>query len=143
MPMFDGFKTLIKFTNIGNVDFAEVTVKPPGLDGRGPIDTSSMRNSQMITKYPKSLINVTDVTSTVQWNPGLLIDLINGVLNKNQFIKVSFPNNSVLSFYGWLDKFEPNEHREGEVPLATMTVPASNVNANGVEVIPSIVQGGF
>lgn len=136
MPMYDGYRTLITFTNLGNANFNEVTVKPPGVTGRGPIDTTSMRNNKFTTKWPKSLIDFSSVTSTAQWDPRFLFDIIDLVVNKNQTIRVQMPNNQKIRFYGWADRAEPNEHREGEVPLITLELIPSNVNPQGVESAP-------
>ena len=141
MPMKDGFRTLIGFNNLGGFNgptFAEVTVKPPGMIGRGPIDTTSMRNVALVTKWPKQLVDFSNLTSSVQWDPVFWTQIFNSVLLKNQWIMVKFPNLQTLGFYGWADSFEPNDHREGEVPLSNLTVILSNVNPQNVETTPTL-----
>lgn len=130
MPMPDGFRTLINFQFMGNVNFAEVHVKPLGLDGRGPIDTTSMRNLRYITKWPKQLVDLTPIQADCQWNPVLLAGLKLFVLNINQFITITMPNGSIFGFYGWLDKAEPQPQKEGEVPIIQFTIVVSNMTYN-------------
>lgn len=141
MPMKDGFRTLIFLAeglNINRATFAEVTVKPPGLDARGGIDITSMRNVRRVTKWPKQLVDVTDCTSTCQWDPNFWSNLQNLYLGFLGRIGVQLPNIQTITFWGFLDKAEPSEHREGEVPLINLTVVASNVDTNGLEQAPSI-----
>lgn len=131
MPMKDGYRTLILFPDKAAVlraDFAEVTIKPPGLDGRGPIDITSMRNNSYTTKWPKSLRDFTNIEATVQWNPIFLFQINTNVLLINQNIDVQFPNLNRIRVFGWADKFEPQVHKEGEVPLADLTLIQSNLN---------------
>ena len=107
-----------------------------GMSGRGPIDLTSMRNIQAVTKWPKQLVDFTNLTSSVQWDPVFWTQVCASVLLKNQSIFVKFPNLQTLTFYGWADTFEPNDHREGEVPLANLTVISSNINPQGAEILP-------
>lgn len=136
MPMKDGFRTLINFAFMNNVQFAEVSVKPGGLDGRGPIDITSMRNSKYVTKWPKQLRDFTPVTSDCQWNPALLAQLNQFVLLINQRIDVTMPTGDILSFYGWCDKADPQPQKEGEVPIIQFTLIPSNLGNGGAEQPP-------
>ena len=147
MPiMTDGFSTTIQFPDaagaIAGVLFKEKTVKPFGLDSRGPIDTTSMRNLALVTKVPKKLIDVTQMTLTVQWDPAIYGTLLNvtGIMRINQRVYVRFPNSEIWSIYGWCDKFDPQDNTEGEVPMANMTIEVSNLNGNGIETYPVRIQ---
>lgn len=138
MPiMTDGFSTIINFPDapgaLAGVLFKEVTVKPPGLDSRGPIDITSMRNTRLVTKVPKKLSDVTDLTLQVQWDPALYTSLLSltGVRRVNQRVYVAFPNGEIWVFYGYVDKFDPQDHAEGENPRANMTIVMTNLNGNG------------
>ena len=122
MIMTDGFSTYIYFPSNGGLAgtlFKEVTVKPPGLDSRGPIDISSMRNIRLITKVPKKLTDVTDMSVNVQWDPAIYAPLATlfgatGVMRTNQKVWVYFPNLELWEFYGYVDKFDPQDQVEGE-----------------------------
>lgn len=128
MPLMkDGFKTLITFSRVANVGFAETRVKLPGMSARGPIDLTSMRNSTVTTKWPKQLVDFTNVTVTVQWDPLFWNSVRLSLLRINQSIVILLPTGNALTFHGWLDGFEPNEHAEGEVPTAVMTIVLGNL----------------
>ena len=127
----DGFQTWIQFQANGTIfvlDHArEKTVTPPGYDAGGPIDTTSMRNTRFRTRYPKALITLTDMTLTVEYAVEALEEIF-GLLGDNNLITVFYPDGSEESFYGYLDKFQPQEMREGEQPLATITIVPTNVH---------------
>lgn len=141
MPMKDGFRTLIGINNaINRATFAEVTVKPFGLDSRGPIDITSMRNVRRVTKWPKQLVDITDMTASCQWDPSFWMALQTLFLGVNSFVSVTFPNLQQLQTYGWLDKADPQEHKESEVPLINLTIVASNTNpGDGSEWAPTLI----
>lgn len=142
MILRDGYSTIISFEILGGgALFKEKTVTPPGLDGGGMIDTTSMRNSVWRTRFPKALVTLSEMTVTVEYDPDLLIELISTVLNVNQLITVEFPDGSIFQFAGWLNEFKPQEHREGENPVATMTIIPSNVNPEDdeSEIAPSML----
>lgn len=139
MAMRDGFKTLITFSRMNNVNFAEVNVKPFGLDGRGAIDTTSMRNTRYVTKWPKQLTDLTPIQSDCQWNPALLPQLKTFVLLVNQLITITMPNGDLLAFWGWADKVEPQPQKEGEVPIIQFTIIPSNVSVVTVFGVPIVV----
>jgi len=141
--MFDGFRTLIAFANMNNVAFAEVHVKPFGLDGRGPIDTTSMRNLKYVTKWPKQLVDLTPIQSDCQWVPSLLPQLKQFALLINQLITITMPTGDLLQFYGWLDKAEPQPQKEGDVPIIQFTIIPSNINPIGFEQSPRFNGIGF
>ena len=127
----DGFKTIISFANIALL-YAEKDITPPGYDGRGPIDTSTMRNTKYVTKWPKSLIDVTNTMVTVAYDP-LMLEQIRTQCNKIQFITVTFPDLRKASFYGFVNSFKPNPSKEGEQPTAVMEVVSTNQNPAGAE----------
>lgn len=131
----DGHSTLISFANAANIALWEKEVTPPGADGGGPNDTTTMRNIQWRTRSPKKLITLTESTGTCAYDPKVYTDIMNQ-LNKNQQITVTFPNGATLVFWGWLNSFRPNANREGEQPTATYEVVPSNQNSVGAEVGP-------
>lgn len=137
--MKDGFSTIIAMPQSG-IQFSEVTIKPPGFDMGGKIDITSMRNDTMRTYATKSLMTVTDITCTVKWDPAYydtLMHAANG-MGVERLIVITFPDLSTISFYGFIDKFEPQEHREGELPLANLTISCTNL-VDDVETLPNYV----
>lgn len=133
----DGFSTTISFADNPSVLFYEKTVTPPGMDGGGPNDTTTMRNTSLRTKAPKQLKTMTQMTAVVSYDPEVFDPTeVWAMINENQLITIDFPDGSSLDFWGWLDKFMPGEVQEGEQPTATITIECSNQNDSGVETAP-------
>jgi hypothetical protein len=58
-------------------------------------------------------------------------------VNRNQAITVRFPTSDSITFFGFLQKFEPAEQKEGEAPHATVTIVPTNWDpVNNVEAGP-------
>lgn len=138
----DGFSTTITLTSPAatmGITALEKTVTPTGWEGGGPIPITTMRNTLFRTQVPKQLQQLGTMTLTVAWDPVQLDSLaatIAAAINVNQLITITFPDGSTFAFYGWIDEFKPQEHREGEQPLATMTVIPSMVDTSGAEFTP-------
>jgi hypothetical protein len=135
MRLDDGYQTLVSFSANPSVSFWERTVTPPGLDGGGPTTTTTMHNTALRTFAPKFLITMTESSCVVAYDP-VFYDEALQMLNVNQLITITFPDGSSLQFWGWLDKFVPNEHQEGEQPTAQVSINPSNQNDSGVETLP-------
>ena len=133
----DGFKTVIGFGTSTVTKLYEKEVQPPGLDGGGEIETSTMRNTTYRTKAAKSLITASEHTFEAAYDPAAYPELI-AALNVNQLLTITFPDDSTLAYYGYLDKFIPNAHVEGEQPTATCTIVPTNVHSGtGAETAPA------
>jgi hypothetical protein len=133
----DGHPTTIEFTQLdSSLDvFWEQEVTPPGLDGGGANDTTTMRNENWRTMAPKGLITMTEMTLQVSYDSEIY-DAIVGMANVNQEIQINFPDGSNVRFWGWLNSFTFDPIREGEQPRANVSVMCSNQNENGAEVGP-------
>lgn len=127
----DGFSTTVDFQDFGSaapgLEIFETTVTPGGIDGGGPNDTTTMRNLKLRTRQPKKLRTLTSGTFTAAYDPKFFETIVT-MVNKNQIITVNFPDGSTYSFFGWLDKFIPNEIVEGEQPTAEVTFEPSNAD---------------
>lgn len=121
----DGFRTLVSFEFAPNLSFWERRVKPFGFDLGGPIDEATLRSSLYRAKSPKSLITTTDLVMTGAYNANVYSTFVS-LLRFIQVITLTFPNAQAMTFDGWCDKFDPQEHVDGESPNATLTVCASN-----------------
>lgn len=133
----DGHSTTILFAAgpSGGVEFWEKEVAPPGMDGGGPNDTTTMLNTLYRTQSPKKLITMTDATLTVAYDP-LVLDDIKSIINENTLITITFPDGSTWVFWGWLNSFIPDALVEGEQPTASVVIHPSNQNASLVETAP-------
>jgi len=131
----DGFATLISFSEDSSVQMWEKEVTPPGISGGGENDTSTMRNTTWRTRSPKGLITLSESSITVAYDPAVYDEII-AMVNVNQQITITFPDNSTLVFWGWIDEFTPGANTEGEQPTADITIIPSNQNDSGVETAP-------
>lgn len=134
----DGHPTYITFWALGTgvtILLKEVSVTPPGIEGGGPNDTTTMRNVAWRTKQPKHLKELSDASCTFQYDPAIY-DQILAIININGIVRVDFPDGSALEFWGWLNNFTPGEHVEGAMPTATGTIHCGNQDDAGNEIGP-------
>ena len=136
----DGFATTIEFASQASgtgptLTFWEKEITPPGMDAGGENDTTTMRNTLYRTKAAKKLITMTPMTLVVSYDAAFYDDIID-MIGDNQLITITFPDESTLAFYGWLDKFVPGNIVEGEQPTANVEIVCGNQNAAGAETAP-------
>jgi len=131
----DGFSTYISFSEDSAVQLWEKGVTPPGIDGGGENDTSTMRNTAWRTRAPKGLKTLTECSARVAYDPAVYDEIVT-MCNVNQQITITFADDSTLVFWGWINEFTPGESVEGEQPEADLTIIPSNQNAAGTETAP-------
>jgi len=131
----DGYQTLVSFAADPTVLMYEKSVTPPELDGGGEIDITTMLNTAYRTQNPKALISVGDAAMTVAYDPAVYPEIV-ALLNINTLITLTFPDGDTVAWWGWLNKFTPGEHVEGEQPTADLEIKATNHNDSGVETGP-------
>lgn len=124
--MKDGFSTTI---SVAGLSFREKGVKPPGLDGGDGIDITTMRNTKYRTKWPKSLIGVDAISTTVSYESSQYGAAL-AAINVNGAIVVTLPDSHTITVYGFIQKFEPTEHKEGTQPEAALTLCITNMNGD-------------
>lgn len=132
----DGFATLIEFAEDPSIAFWEKTVTPPGIDGGGAIDTTTMRNTAWRTNAPKQLVTLTNSSLTVAYNPECY-DSVLAMVNVNQLITITFPDGSSVAFWGYINTFVPGELTEGEQPTAEVEIIPTNTDDSGAEIAPN------
>ena len=137
----DGFSTTLEFALNPVLEFYEVEVQPPGWDGGPPIPTTTMRNDELETFFPQTLITLTPVTFTGAYTADAfhLSTGIAPMINVNQLITLTLPNSAEYTFYGYLQSWIPPSHVKGVRPLAAMHVQPTNTNASKVETLPLYV----
>lgn len=135
----DGHPTTVSFENVLGTGVTlllkEITVTPPGIDGGGANDTTTMRNSAWRTNQPKHLKSLTECACTFQYDPAIY-DQILTLINVNGLVTITFSDESTLEFWGWLNNFTPGACEEGSMPTADGTVICSNQDDDGTEVAP-------
>ena len=94
-----------------------------------------MRNTRWRTRAPKKLLTMTAMTASCAYDPEVYEDIVS-MMQENQLITVTFPDESQVEFWGFVDKFVPGEVKEGDQPVATVTIEPSNQDENGTEVAP-------
>lgn len=138
MRLRDGFKTLVSFSLNPNF-YAEIEVTPPGIDGRGAIDQTTMRNSVWVTRLAKALKDLTEMQAVIAWDPIIYSPAVFTFIQLNQQFTLRFSDTSQLIFWAEVDKFQPNAMKEGERPTANFTIIPTNVNNLCQEVGPVYV----
>ena len=136
MRIDDGFSTLVTI-GVGSsaAFFWEKGVTPPGVEGGGENDTTTMHNTNWRTKSPKKLKTMSPMTLRVAYDPEIYDKIVN-LINVNQQIVITWADGSKLTFWGWVDSFKPGEIVEGAQPEADCTIIPSNQDNSGNEVSP-------
>ena len=132
----DGHGTIYSFSLEPSVLFKEKAVTPPGLQGGGPNDTTTMRNIRYRTRQPKKLLTMSESKLTASYDPEVY-DAIVDMMQVNQEITITWPNGASLTFWGWLDDFTPGEMVEGAQPTAEVTIIPSNQDDADTEAAPT------
>ena len=131
----DGHSTKVSFSADASVALWEKTVTPPGIDGGGENDTTTMHNTTWRTRAPKKLKTLTEMSFSAAYDPAVFDEIL-AMSNVNQQITITFPDGDTMVFWGWINTFEPGEIQEGEQPEADVTIIPSNQNASCVETAP-------
>ena len=136
----DGFQTQISFSEdasglVSGIVLFEKEVTPPGIQGGGENDVTTMRNETWRTKAPKQLMTLSPCSFVAAYDPAIYDDIL-AMIQVNQQITITFPDGATLVFWGWLDEFTPGALAEGTQPTASCTIVPSNQNGSGVETAP-------
>lgn len=117
----DGFSTVFNFSLVPAISLWERRVKPPAIDGGGPIEEATMYSESWRVRSPKSLATLTEMTATCAYRVQAYSEFF---VNMQQIgiMTVTFPDGSTLVFHAWLDKFDPQELVEGESPNVVITI---------------------
>ena len=146
--MPDGWQTFITFAAFPSLNIWEKAVKPPGVDGKEAIDTTTMHNKVWRTFDARHLKTLTEVTASCGYDPDVYNQIIGtvgvtGLINNPQSITLTFPEHTTGAFWGYCMKFEVKEHKEGEFPEADVSVMPTNWDpVNFVEAGPVFTLAG-
>lgn len=121
----DGHSTTISFASDPTVLFEEKEATPPGVEGGGENDTTTMANTAWRTRQPKQLKTLSPASLVVAYDPATLTEIL-ALINVNNLITVTFPDTATWEFWGWMDTFTPSANVEGEQPTADITIIPSN-----------------
>lgn len=125
----DGFSTLVTFANNPTIQLwitLEGGVKAGGFDTEGPIKIGTMHAKRMRVMAAKKLVTHQPTTLTCFYDPAVMTPLviIGGQLGLETTITLTFPDGSSWAFYGYLNKFEVSDHKEGTAPTASCEIIA-------------------
>jgi len=129
----DGFRTLIIFNANPTVSLWEKVVKPPGLEGGDPIETTTMHNTALRTFAPRKLKTMTNSTMTCAYEERVFTQLL-ALIDVETTVTIVFPDDATIAFYGFLQTFDPQDNEEGTQPEAScVIVPTNQDPVDGTE----------
>jgi hypothetical protein len=141
--MPDGYQTEIAFSLNPNLSIWEKTAKPPAVDGGEAIQTETMLNVFWRTTSPRHLKSLGPMTVAAAYDPSVLLTMYS-MVNQVQSITLMTPTGTTEAFWGFIQKFEPEELKEGEFPMANLTIVPTNWDpANYVEAGPVLTVGAI
>lgn len=109
------------------IEFEEIEVQPPGVDGGDPIENHTQYSATWKTKAPSPLMELTELEMEVAYDPAVLgPSAIVAAINVETTITVFFPDGSKLAFYGYLKSFIPGTMSEDERPTASVVIQPTN-----------------
>jgi len=138
--MRDGYQTTIVLGADAAVKLWEKEVKPPAVDGGDPTDISTMHNVTWHTQAPRKLKKMDPLETVCAYEPSTYVDAM-AWINIQETITIFFPDGSTLAFFGYLQKFDPQSLKEGEMPLANVTIIPTNTDSTGAEQNPVFTAG--
>ena len=138
----DGYQSLVTFALEDTIKLWEKTITPPGIDGGDAIELTTMHNTAWRTFAARGLKTLTEMNFVCAYDPDVYLDetQVAAAINRDDTITVSWADGSTLAFFGFLQKFEPSDLVEGEEPEATVTIVATNMDSDGAEQAPVMVE---
>lgn len=124
-----GYRMVVGIGAASTINLFEKSTKPPGQDAGEPIDITTQWNDDLRTYASEALVTMTSMTFKAAY-ASAAYDEILAALNVETTITLFFPDGSTLAFYGYLQKFEPDEMTEKEQPTATCTIQPTNADPN-------------
>lgn len=132
----EGYSVKHTFAADPTIELFEKTVKPPSLDGGEPVDQTTQFNETWETVSPRSLIKMGPSTFKCAYDPSAYT-AIQSAINRQDTCTTTFGDGSTLAYYGYLQKFEPEDMEIGKQPEATVTIIVTNWDyVNKVEAGP-------
>jgi hypothetical protein len=121
----DGYQSLITINPYPAIAFWEKSVKPPGIDGKEAIDTTTMLNLAWRTFHSRSLKTLTEAGGKVAYDPNV-IPVLFDIINVDTTFTYEWPDQGTLAFYAFLQSFEFDDLEEGKFPEATIKITPTN-----------------
>ena len=128
-PARDGLSTKIAMENDPDIEFWEVEVQPPGVDGGDEINMTTMFNATWETFRPRKLKRLTPFTVRAFYAQNVYVSILAQV-NNEQTMSVIHPDTDSTSFYGYMQRFVPQANVAGQPPQADITFVPTQWDTN-------------
>jgi hypothetical protein len=126
----EGFSHRIGFARRPTVGMWFKKSKPMGFDNGGGIDTTTQERAvgDLHTKAAPALLEATDLTGSVAYDPDDIQYIRTTLMGRGNEGAVTYfySNGSTVTFFGYIDKFDPQDTAEKEQPMANITVVVTN-----------------
>lgn len=130
----DGFRTTIEFSEFPTLEFYEISITLPGVDGGTPIETTNMRSDELRTFWLRQLKTLTPVTIVAGYTADIYDPAATyAMVNVNQEVTITGPNGFEISFWGGVVSVQPGPMEEGQRPTISITVQPTNTDNDKVE----------
>jgi hypothetical protein len=135
----EGYRSLIAFEDDPDLEFWEMVVGAPGIDGGDPVPTTTMHNNALRTKAPRKLKELMPFQVQGKFNSGT-VDAVYAQINVVQWITIHWPDSATYSFPGFIKSFQPGQAQEGNPLEGTLeVVPTGQIDSTETE--HSVVAG--
>lgn len=135
----DGYQTLIGIGLDTNIEFFEIEVGIPGMDGGEPVETTTQWNTTWRTFHPRALITLTEFQIVAAYDPCVFSSLV-AILNDETAMTIEFPDNSILSFFAYVRMAEHDPLVEGTMPRMTITITPTNIDPSDCQEAAPVMQ---
>jgi len=125
IKLTQGYQALLTITDYLTLEYFEIEITPPGLDGGEPIDTTTMHNTTYRTFTPRSLKTLRPFPVRGAYDP-LMFSRALALINIETTFTITWSDGSTLAFYAYLQKAEYGPLGEGTMPEMTLTVVPTN-----------------
>lgn len=139
LKLKDGFGAKIAFARDPNLELWEIEVTPPGVDNGDPIGQTTNHNSNLITKWPNELNEITDIEMQCGYDPVALTRCLQ-LCGLNGEITAHIPDGTTQSVWGYMRSFKPNGLVRGGLPVADVVVVVTNMDGDDAEFGPAVAE---
>jgi hypothetical protein len=105
------------------VEFWEIAVGFPAVEGGDPIDITTMHNTAYMQKVPQALKDLDEFTVRAGYDPEVFDIALDAAvfINKNQTLTITFADGSQWALYGYPRRIEPAQLEKGTFPTVDIT----------------------
>lgn len=136
----NGHPIKVAFSADPDISLWEIATTPPEVDGGEGIPITTAWNTDWRTFAPQALKTLSPFTVRVAYDPDAY-NQVAAIINVKGMVTISFPDGSTLDFFGYAQKFSPQETQEGNRPEANLTIQPTNWdNVNNVESQPVMTE---